>query len=186
MTDADKRAFASLLSAVLDLYERKLTPSQAAIWFGALSDLSLAEVRAALDAHVRDPERGQYAPKPADVIRHARPAPAATAAAAWDMLVEAIRRHGHWSDVVFPDRRIHAVVADMGGWLRVCRWSEDELPYRERDFAARYLACREAREYPPVLRGMGTDGSAPALVGDSRACRAVAGDALLRLEGGHG
>lgn len=71
MFEPDLAAFSGILDTTLALYSRAgFTPNgaQTALWFRALSGYTLAEVRAALDAHVRDPQRGRFAPVPADVI----------------------------------------------------------------------------------------------------------------------
>lgn len=68
MREADLPAFLALLDDVYGLRGQTLTGGQKAMFFRALADYSLREVRAGLDAHVKDPERGRFAPMPADVI----------------------------------------------------------------------------------------------------------------------
>jgi hypothetical protein len=72
MCDDDMPALARLLDDVAALRrDPPYTATQKAMWFRVLRDYPLAVVRAGLDAHMRDPDRGTYAPMPADVIRHA-------------------------------------------------------------------------------------------------------------------
>ncbi|MDR0478310.1 MAG: hypothetical protein LBH31_00600 [Burkholderiaceae bacterium] len=58
-----------MLDAICSMFSQ---PSPNAIgtglWFRALSAYRLADVRAAFDAHLTDPQRGRFAPKPADII----------------------------------------------------------------------------------------------------------------------
>lgn len=68
MEKSEKAQFGQYLTAVMELYGHALTPSAAAIWWSALESHSLDDVRSALSAHVKDPDRGRFAPKPADVI----------------------------------------------------------------------------------------------------------------------
>lgn len=71
MRKADFDEFCELLDAVCGLLSRgSYTPSAAnsALWFRALQEHSLDVVRAAFDAHVKDPQRGRFVPTPADVI----------------------------------------------------------------------------------------------------------------------
>lgn len=70
MRDADTAPFVAMLRDVFGLYPqaRALSDGQVAVFFRALAAYSLQQVRAALDAHVRDPERGRWPPVPADVV----------------------------------------------------------------------------------------------------------------------
>lgn len=70
MRDSDAAPFVAMLRDVFGLYPaaRPLTEGQVAMFFRALADHPLDHVRAALDAHVRDAQRGRFPPTPADVI----------------------------------------------------------------------------------------------------------------------
>lgn len=71
MRDQDFDAFAAMLDdvrALLPSGQPALSATAKAMFFRALGAHGIAEVRAALDAHVRDPQRGRFAPTPADVI----------------------------------------------------------------------------------------------------------------------
>jgi hypothetical protein len=69
MRDSDKREFATLLGDTAAYYDRKLAASTVAMYWQGLVDLSLEQVRFALNLHVRDPQAGQYMPKIADIRR---------------------------------------------------------------------------------------------------------------------
>lgn len=62
--------FARVLDAAYSLHSKSLTADARSLFFAALGKYSLAEVRKAFSAHISDPQRGQYAPKPADLIAH--------------------------------------------------------------------------------------------------------------------
>lgn len=70
MRDTDAAPFVALLRDVFGLYlqAKPLNDGQVAMFFRALQRYPLDAVRAALDAHVRDPQRGRFPPLPADVI----------------------------------------------------------------------------------------------------------------------
>lgn len=69
MHEADKREFAKLLNATAAYYDRKLVPETVAIYWAGLADLTLDQVRGALNVHAQDPQAGQYMPKIADIRR---------------------------------------------------------------------------------------------------------------------
>lgn len=86
--------FARVLDAAYSLHSKSLSADARSLFFAALSDYSLADVRRAFSAHIKDPERGQYPPKPADLIAQLRPAPESDgrpgADEAWSIAIRAL------------------------------------------------------------------------------------------------
>lgn len=152
-----RRDFALMVNATIaGVYGKpELTVATLRMWFLALADLELAEVRRGLSAHVADSVSGQFPPKPADV-RRAATGGAGASAIAWGKVSRATRLVGAYSSVVFDEAAIHAAIVDLGGWASVCRVSEDELPHLQRRFEASYSAHKAAgtREVPGVLLGV--------------------------------
>lgn len=60
--------FARVLDAAYSLHSKALTADARSLFFAALAEHSLADVRKALSAHIKDPKRGQFPPKPADIV----------------------------------------------------------------------------------------------------------------------
>jgi hypothetical protein len=72
MRESDLPAFAAMLDDVYALLRpgQPLSATARAMFFRALAGHELGAVRTALDAHVRDPQRGRFAPVPADILAH--------------------------------------------------------------------------------------------------------------------
>lgn len=68
MLDHDFDGFNEMLGDVAMVYGRALNEKQTAMYFRVLDAYPLTVVRAALDAHARDSERGRFMPLPADLI----------------------------------------------------------------------------------------------------------------------
>lgn len=70
MVERDFEPFTTMLDDVWGFYPAAKVPStqQKAIFFRALSDFSIAQVRKAFDGHVKDAQRGRFAPLPADIV----------------------------------------------------------------------------------------------------------------------
>lgn len=71
MDKGDFPAFTEILDATCALLSRgqyQPNPTNTALWFRSLARYPLHEVRAAFDAHIRDPQRGRFVPVPADII----------------------------------------------------------------------------------------------------------------------
>lgn len=68
MIDSDQSEFARLLKATMELYAQNPTRDATALWWASLRRYTLDQVRAAFSAHIQDPLRGRFTPKPADLI----------------------------------------------------------------------------------------------------------------------
>ena len=70
MKSTDSPAFAMALAGCLtEIYDKAVTPALREVWERALDTYNLADVQAALAAHIADPDAGRFPPKPADIIR---------------------------------------------------------------------------------------------------------------------
>lgn len=69
MFQSDFEVFNGLLSAVSELYGKPPSAMVQSLYWGALREYDLATIRQAFDRHVRNPDGGQFMPKPADIIR---------------------------------------------------------------------------------------------------------------------
>ncbi|WP_281545870.1 DUF6475 domain-containing protein [Grimontia sp. SpTr1] len=157
MNLSEKTLFAEILCLTSSLYMREpLSRPMLGIYWQALRDYDLEDVRRALDMHVRNPDTGQFFPKPADVIRQLDGNTQTRGEQAWSKLAGAIQSVGAWQSVVFDDALIHQVVMEMGGWVTFCHTDMSELPYRHNEFVRRYQSYtnKPPSEYPKKLIGI--------------------------------
>lgn len=183
MNSDDTTAFASLLSDALAFYRQDVSSFALGVWWQACSPFSLEQVRKALTAHALDPERGQFAPKPADLVRQLQGTHADRSLIAWGKVLDAIQRVGAYQTVVFDDPAIHAAIVDMGGWVAICRSNVDDLPFVQKRFcdAHRTYAKRTDIGYPAMLVGehaqqngaLGFEAAPPLLIGDPKRAQHV-------------
>lgn len=196
MNEQDKTRFAELLAATMDVYARDASSNVAAIWWESLKRFEFAEIRAAFSRHIQDTDSGQYAPKPAEIIRILEGGDTeGRALVAWTKVLEGMRLVGPYQSVVFDDPLIHTVIEDMGGWIGLCEMSDEHVPFRGREFQTRYRAavhCPPER-YPAQLTGVSegqnrshghAHDEAPVLIGDTERARAVlaGGSSAPRVE----
>ena len=148
-------AFKDLLTDAMAYYGKDCSAFTLTVWWGALQGCELEQVATALQRHAMDPERGQFAPKVADLVRVLQGTSTDRAALAWGKVHEAMSAVGAYSDVVFDDPAIHAVVEDLGGWPKVCRTDLQELSYLQHRFqeAHRAYTARGHFEYQRRLAG---------------------------------
>lgn len=176
MQPNDRAAFKARLTDVLSFYRQDLSKFALGVWWQACEAFELDQVAKALTAHAMDPERGQFAPKPADVVRQLQGTHTDRSLLAWGKVLDAIQRVGAYQSVVFDDPAIHCAIEDLGGWTKVCRSSFDELPHLQRRFCEMHRAYtrQPAPQYPARLVGeseannrtSGKPVAPPALIGD--------------------
>jgi hypothetical protein len=181
----DKPAFVQLVSDVMGYYRQSVSEFTLSVWWQACQPFDLEQVSKALTSHATDPERGQFAPKVADVVRILSGTVTDRAALAWGKVHEAMSAVGAYRDVCFDDPAINAALEDLGGWPKNCRTELKDLSYLQHRFCESYKAYtgRGTFAYPRSLMGdrssdaeyekKGIRPPAPALIGDSSKARTV-------------
>jgi hypothetical protein len=155
MKSTDRAKFAELLRDVMAFYKQDVSPFALSVWWSACERYELEQVSKALTQHAMDAERGQFPPKPADLVRQLDGTATDRAMLAWGKVMDAMQRVGQYTDVVFDDPAIHAVVEDLGGWPKVCRVELKELSYLQHRFTESHRAyCGKGQfQYPRMLSG---------------------------------
>lgn len=155
MAPTEKSKFIEVLSGVHDFYGKDLSKFAMAVWAQACEAFDVEQVTKALSAHLMDPERGQFMPKPADIVRQIQGTSTDRSLMAWGKVMDACQRVGAYTSVCFDDGLIHAVIEDMGGWIKLCRGSTDDLPFTQKRFCDTYkaYAARGEANYPAMLPG---------------------------------
>lgn len=156
MQPSDANPFRALLAGVFGFYGKDLSEFALSVWWEAMRPFDFVAVRDALNRHAVNPDNGQFLPKPADVVRLLRGSTLDSALVAWAKVDKAVRQIGSYASVTFDDPIIHRVIADMGGWVSVCSGTEDEWPFKAKEFENRYRGYvnRPPEEWPPRLIGL--------------------------------
>lgn len=140
MQHSDFPKLAKMVTEALAYYRQDVSEFTLHVWTQACLPYTLEQVSKALTAHVTDAEKGQFAPKVADVVRVLSGTTTDRAALAWGKVLGAMSAVGAYSDVVFDDPAIHAAIEDLGGWVKVCRGEMDELSYLQHRFCQSHKA----------------------------------------------
>lgn len=180
MNQRDESQLAEVIGAAYDYYRQGLSDSTLNLWLEAMRPYELADVRRAISAHMQDPDRGNFPVGISDVTKLLVGRASEHAHTAWHKVMTAIRLCGNTHDVVFDDLAIHAVIDGLGGWVKLCSSSTEELgSYTQAAFVKAYVAMR-ATGVPPdtqrLLRGTrapdddflsrGLEVPLPVLIGD--------------------
>ena len=184
MTLDDHSRFIALLADVQAFYGKDLSEFAGCVWWEAMKPYDFEAVADALNRHCVNPDSGQFAPKPADVVKMLGGSTQDAALVAWSKVDRGVREVGTYRSVVFDDPTIHRVITDMGGWVYVGAKDEKEWQFVRNEFVNRYRGFRMRSEIPdhlPVLIGVaeasntkaGFRSEPPTLIGDAAAARAV-------------
>lgn len=151
----DSEQKAELITDVMKFYRQDITKFTISVWQNAMQPYSFEQVSKAMSAHVANPENGQFMPKPADIVKQLSGTVTDRSAMAWGKVYDAAQRIGAYTDVVFDDPAIHAVIEDMGGWVKICRAETKDISYLMHRFCESYkaYASRGNFEYPRQLHG---------------------------------
>jgi Domain of unknown function (DUF6475) len=152
----DMPAFAQVMASLGELYGKPVSGILVDLYWNALKRFDIHAIRQALHTHINNPDRGQFMPKPADLMRYLEGSANTKALQAWSKVIYAMKHHGQYESLVFDDVLIHAVIHDMGGWIELCQVSDKELPFRTHEFERRYESylLRRPTTYPKQLMGL--------------------------------
>lgn len=155
MKPTDQAAFGALLTDALAFWRQDVTAFTLDVWWEACQRFDLEQVRKALTGHAMDPERGQFAPKPADLVRQLQGTHTDRALMAWGKVWEAMQSVGAYQSVDFGDPITHAAIVDIGGWVSLCRIDLNDLPFVQKRFcdAYRVYSARGKPDAPLRLAG---------------------------------
>ncbi len=192
METEHRKAFASLMTGTAELYGRPMSPELVSIYWEGLREFSFEDVKTAVNLHVRNPDTGQFMPKIADVVKFIEGNTLTQAMRAWQKVNEAMRRVGTYSTVVFDDPIIHAVIADMGGWVPLGMVQNEEWSFKAREFEKRYQTykVKGPQNYPNRLIGVfevengknGFETPDPVLIGDATKAKALLETKMIEFQ----
>ncbi len=153
MSPNEKSALWALVSDVLGYYRQPVSDFTLQVWWTACQPFTMEQVSKALTQHATDPDKGQFAPKVADLVRILAGTKTDRSLMAWGRVYEAMSDVGAYRDVDFADDAIHAAIVDMGGWPKICRSDLKELSFLQHRFCESYKAYQAAGvvNTPPLI-----------------------------------
>lgn len=125
MKDKDKQEFRAILAGLAEIYTptRPMSLVAQRLYFQALSDLSLAQVRSAATTALSESGR-TFMPRPGELRKLAV---GDRAEMAWLEVMKAVRHVGDYGSPKWTDPVIAHAVNATGGWARLCESSDDDF-----------------------------------------------------------
>jgi len=153
MNPSQKADFYALISDVLGYWKQDVSEFALNVWWHGCQNFELSQVSQALSSHATDPDKGQFAPKVADIVRILGGTKSDRSLREWGRVYEAMSRVGAYQDVDFGDGATHAAIRDMGGWPKMCRTEMDQLSYLQHRFCELYKIHDGQSDGVPALMG---------------------------------
>lgn len=151
MTNEDRRRLVATVTAVYAYYDRQVNELHLQFWVEDMAPYPVEAVERALVAHRKDPERGQFLPKTADIIRQLQGDSTQRAALAWGEALECARNGGTGYLRLPPATR--AALDSLGGMLALRRADDTQLPFLQRQFIAGHKAVVHREDADAMLLG---------------------------------
>ena len=121
MTDTDAADFATLMLGLGETYGEPVSDARIEIYFAALSDMTLPEIRAAATAHVRG---CKFFPRPAELREGLDGSAEDRAELAWLSVMRIVRAFGFYNEPpldAWMDEATRRAALDLyGGWRGLC------------------------------------------------------------------
>lgn len=153
MKPNEKPEFTAMIADVLGYWKQDVSEFALNVWWSGCQRFDFDQVARALSEHATDPDKGQFAPKVADIVRILGGTKTDRSLREWGRVYEAMSRVGAYSDVDFGDGATHSAIRDMGGWPKMCRTEMDQLSYLQHRFCELYKIHDGQSEGVPALMG---------------------------------
>ncbi len=156
MDKKDMPRFGELMTWLAQTFNNHISHIDVENYWRFLKSYPLKSVEQAIINYCRSPDGHAFMPKPGEIITYIEGNSMNQATQAWTKVLRANKRIGAYTTVVFDDPIIHAVIYDMGGWIKLCEMKEADTPFRAREFEKRYsyYLINKPRAYPKQLVGL--------------------------------
>lgn len=142
MNQLDKTKFAGSLLAVSEMYDKAISPEYVEIYWLALKEYELDDIRESWGKHLKNTENGMFMPKPCDVIKIITGGQKSAALEAWQKVVAQIRKHGYVGsqgvDDFATNVAVNVAVEKIGGWRFLCGLTSEQLEKKRVEFEVMY------------------------------------------------
>jgi hypothetical protein len=148
MTPSDK--LQQTLRLVSANYGKALAPEQVELFKAMAKQHGANLLCDAIMRHMQDPDVGMFFPNMAHVSaqivgtqKQADASLEATAGTEWFAVLDKIRKVGAYGSPKFENPLTAAAIHSLGGWVQLCRKTEDELRWLSKNFTAEFKSAGE-------------------------------------------
>jgi hypothetical protein len=151
MNEMEQVEFSKAMMILAEVYNRKLSQLLLQTYWDCLKDYPLSVFQNVLCQFLKNPDHAKKGfPSPAEWIKVIEGDSESRGLAAWTQVLKAIRQVGQYESVRFDDSLVHTVIADMGGWIFLCKQPERELIFLQKEFERRYREVASSQKKRPL------------------------------------
>ena len=144
MDNKDETAFAELLAACAEIFDKNISATGTELYFQALKEFSIEDLKGAIGKIIATRTYASM-PKPGEIREAIMGKEGDQGMIAWQKVDEAIRKHGAYDTVVFDDPKIPVVIDLMGGWVQVAHADNEAHKWNGINFQKHYAAVKSPR-----------------------------------------
>lgn len=149
-----KQEFYGLFTILCETYNREATKSLSLSYYMILQHLEFEDFKSAVVA-ILSSRKYSSLPLPADIIEAINGSSDDKALLALHELEDAMSRVGAYNSVCFKDVMIMESIHRLGGWIKLCRTTEDEWKFLKKEFMNVYKTLSKISfEAPAYLVGI--------------------------------
>jgi hypothetical protein len=132
-----KEIFAEQIMIMGEVYDKKFSEPLLNIYYDILKELTNEQFVQAVNQILRTNKFASM-PKPAEFLEFAIGKNSDEPMKAWAITLDAIRRVGGYRTPNFKDTAITDTITHLGGWIKLCDSTTDELVWIAKDFEKFY------------------------------------------------
>ena len=135
----NKTEFRDVFALLCETYGKEPTKVLMSAYYMVLEDLTVEEFKSSIKSILAS-RKYSTMPLPADILEFVNGSADDNSLIALKILENEMARSGSYNSVCFKDSAIMTVVDNMGGWINLCRITEDEWKFRKKEFLDLYKA----------------------------------------------
>ena len=146
-----KEQFFEILTALAEIYGRKLSMAAQDLYVRVLEKYPFEAVRRACEMYLDNASgKASYFPKPGDIVALIDGNPDDRASQAWAEVLQALERVGTYESVRFRDPIVNACIAELGGWVRLGELDKKAIEFLGNEFRKLYRQFYQTGKVPRV------------------------------------
>lgn len=148
----DKSKFVDLLTGLCEIFNKQPSKTIFNVYYEIFKDYSEQRIKNAVVACLKT-HKYNTLPKPAELLEFLEESKEDKALRAWLYVIEAMSKGDYYWSIEFKDKIIHHCVEDLGGWMALCDYNKNELPFLEKRFLNLYriYSKRELVKHPRLI-----------------------------------
>ena len=150
----DEIAFKNFMTLLGELFDKSLSDALKDMYWVILQPFTDDQCKKAFELALTT---CKFFPKPSEILEMINGNQGEQATFAWLRVDQAVKRVGPYESVDFTDdRAINSTIEGMGGWVQLCKTTQNEWKWKKLEFEKLYsiMVQRKNEDHPESLPGI--------------------------------